>query len=242
MLTGPESLETLATLPEVDQVMAAVVGAAGLRSTLAAARAGKRLLLANKESLVMSGPLLMAAVHASGCELLPIDSEHNAIFQCLPHGSQAGQAPAGVRRILLTASGGPFRDWGLRRPSPRATPDQACKHPNWVMGRKISVDSASLMNKGLELIEACFMFGLPPSQVEMVVHPQSVVHSMVEYIDGSVLAQLACPDMRTPIAYGMAWPERITAGTDFLDLVRTGSWISWRRTPTASPVLLWLGL
>jgi 1-deoxy-D-xylulose-5-phosphate reductoisomerase len=220
ILAGPESLETLATLPEVDQVMAAVVGAAGLRSTLAAAHAGKRLLLANKESLVMSGPLLMSAVHASGCELLPIDSEHNAIFQCLPHGTQAGHGPEGVRRILLTASGGPFREWSAEAMA-AATPDQACKHPNWVMGRKISVDSASLMNKGLELIEACFMFGLPPSKIEIVVHPQSVVHSMVEYIDGTVLAQLACPDMRTPIAYGMAWPERIEAGTDFLDLIRT---------------------
>ena len=221
MLTGPESLETLATLPEVDQVMAAVVGGAGLRSTLAAARAGKRLLLANKESLVMSGPLLMAAVHASGAELLPIDSEHNAIFQCLPQGAKPGKAPEGVRRILLTASGGPFRDWSLEAIA-AASPEQACKHPNWVMGRKISVDSASLMNKGLELIEACFLFGLPPSQVEVVVHPQSVVHSLVEYIDGSVLAQLACPDMRTPIAYGLAWPERIEAGTDFLDLLKTG--------------------
>ncbi|HTC53435.1 MAG TPA: 1-deoxy-D-xylulose-5-phosphate reductoisomerase [Steroidobacteraceae bacterium] len=220
VLAGPASLETLATLPEVDQVMAAVVGAAGLRSTLAAARAGKRLLLANKESLVMSGPLLLAAVHASGAELLPIDSEHNAIFQCLPHGAKPGHAPEGVRRILLTASGGPFRDWSPEAIA-SATPDQACKHPNWVMGRKISVDSASLMNKGLELIEACFMFGLGPARVEVVVHPQSVVHSMVEYIDGSVLAQLACPDMRTPIAYGLAWPERIAAGTDFLDLVRT---------------------
>jgi len=220
VLSGPESLETLATLPEVDQVMAAVVGAAGLRSTLAAAHAGKRLLLANKESLVMSGPLLMAAVHASGCELLPIDSEHNAIFQCLPHGSKAGLGAAGVRRILLTASGGPFRDWDAKAIA-AATPDQACKHPNWVMGRKISVDSASLMNKGLELIEACFMFALPPAKVEIVVHPQSVIHSMVEYVDGSVLAQLACPDMRTPIAYGMAWPERIAAGTDYLDLIRT---------------------
>jgi 1-deoxy-D-xylulose-5-phosphate reductoisomerase len=220
VLGGPDSLATLATLPEVDQVMAAVVGAAGLRSTLAAARAGKRLLLANKESLVMSGPLLMAAVHASGAQLLPIDSEHNAIFQCLPQSAKPGTAPEGVRRILLTASGGPFREWSPEAIA-AATPDQACKHPNWVMGRKISVDSASLMNKGLELIEACFLFGLPPSQVQIVIHPQSVVHSLVEYIDGSVLAQLACPDMRTPIAYGLAWPERIAAGTDFLDLVRT---------------------
>ena len=221
VLAGPESLVELATLPEVDQVMAAVVGAAGLPSSLAAARAGKRLLLANKESLVMAGPLLMAAVHDSGAELLPIDSEHNAIFQCLPNGTRPGTPPVGVRRILLTASGGPFRDWTAEAIA-AATPEQACKHPNWVMGRKISVDSASLMNKGLELIEACFMFGVPPAQVEVVVHPQSVVHSMVEYVDGSVLAELACPDMRTPIAYGMAWPERIAAGTDFLDLIRTG--------------------
>ena len=228
VVSGPQSLETLATLPEVDQVMAAVVGAAGLRSTLAAAQAGKRLLLANKESLVMAGPLLMAAVHASGCQLLPIDSEHNAILQCLPNATTPGVAPKGVRRVLLTASGGPFRDWDSAAMA-GVTPEQACKHPNWVMGRKISVDSASLMNKGLELIEACFMFGLPPSQVDIVVHPQSVVHSMVEYIDGSVLAQLACPDMRTPIAYGMAWPERIEAGTDFLDLIRT------RRLDFAAP-------
>jgi len=221
VLSGPKALVELATLPEVDQVMAAVVGAAGLPSTLAAARAGKRLLLANKESLVMAGPLLMAAVHAAGAELLPIDSEHNAIFQCLPAGTKPGTPPVGVRRILLTASGGPFRDWTAQAIA-AATPEQACKHPNWVMGRKISVDSASLMNKGLELIEACHMFGVPPRLVEVVVHPQSVVHSMVEYVDGSVLAELACPDMRTPIAYGMAWPERIAAGTDFLDLIRTG--------------------
>ena len=220
VLAGPEALVTLATLSEVDQVMAAVVGAAGLPSSLAAARAGKRLLLANKESLVMAGPLLMAAVHESGAELLPIDSEHNAIFQCLPAGTRPGSAPVGVRRILLTASGGPFRDWTAQAIA-AATPEQACKHPNWVMGRKISVDSASLMNKGLELIEACYMFGVPPERVEVVVHPQSVVHSMVEYVDGSVLAELACPDMRTPIAYGLAWPDRIAAGTDFLDLIRT---------------------
>ena len=220
VLAGPEALVQLATLPEVDQVMAAVVGAAGLPSSLAAARAGKRLLLANKESLVMAGELLMAAVRESGAELLPIDSEHNAIFQCLPHGTRPGSAPVGVRRILLTASGGPFRDWPSDAIA-QVTPEQACKHPNWVMGRKISVDSASLMNKGLELIEACTMFGVPPEQVEVVVHPQSVVHSLVEYVDGSILAQLACPDMRTPIAYGMSWPERIVAGTDFLDLIKT---------------------
>ena len=220
VLTGVQSLEEIASLPEVSQVMAAVVGAAGLASTLAAARAGKRLLLANKESLVMAGPLLMAQIHASGAVLLPIDSEHNAIFQCLPHGSRPGAAPLGVRRILLTASGGPFREWSAEAIA-AATPEQACAHPNWVMGRKISVDSASLMNKGLELIEACFMFGLPPERVEVVVHHQSVVHSMVEYVDGSVLAEMAAPDMRTPIAYALGWPERIEAGADFLDLVRT---------------------
>jgi 1-deoxy-D-xylulose-5-phosphate reductoisomerase len=220
VLSGADCLQEIASLPQVTQVMAAVVGAAGLASTLAAARAGKRLLLANKESLVMAGPLLMAEVRASGAVLLPIDSEHNAIFQCLPHGMQPGTAPAGVRRILLTASGGPFREWTPAALA-AATPEQACAHPNWVMGRKISVDSATLMNKGLELIEACFMFGLPPAQVEVIVHRQSVVHSMVEYVDGSVLAQMAAPDMRTPIAYGLAWPERIEAGTDFLDLIRT---------------------
>jgi 1-deoxy-D-xylulose-5-phosphate reductoisomerase len=200
--------------------MAAIVGAAGLRSTLAAARAGKRLLLANKESLVMAGPLLMEAVRAGGATLLPIDSEHNAIFQCMPHNLRVGEAPAGVRRVLLTASGGPFRDWA-REAIATATPEQACAHPNWVMGRKISVDSATLMNKGLELIEACLLFGLPPQQVEVVVHPQSIVHSAVEYEDGSVLAQLGSPDMRTPIAHALAWPERIASGVNFLDLIRT---------------------
>jgi 1-deoxy-D-xylulose-5-phosphate reductoisomerase len=209
----------LARLPQVDYVMAAVVGAAGLRSTLAAARAGKRLLLANKESLVMSGPLLMSEVRASGALLLPIDSEHNAIFQCLPHGAQDGTPPPGVRRILLTASGGPFLDWSHEAIA-AATPAQACAHPNWVMGRKISVDSASLMNKGLELIEACHLFGLPPERVEILVHRQSIVHSLVEYLDGSLLAQLSSPDMRTPIAHALAWPDRIEAGVEFLDLIR----------------------
>ena len=220
VLAGAGALEEVARLPETDYVMAAIVGAAGLRSTLAAAAAGKRLLLANKESLVMSGPLLMAAVRASGAELLPIDSEHNAIFQCMPHGSRPGAAPAGVRRVLLTASGGPFLDWP-REAIAAATPEQACAHPNWVMGRKISVDSASLMNKGLELIEACFLFGMRPEQVQIVVHRQSIIHSLVEYVDGSMLAQLAAPDMRTPIAYALAWPERVGAGVEFLDLVRT---------------------
>ena len=220
LLGGPESLTELATLSEAECVMAAIVGAAGLPSTLAAARAGKRLLLANKESLVMSGPLLMEAVRAGGATLLPIDSEHNAIFQCLPHGSIAGSTPAGVRRVLLTASGGPFRDWSLEAIA-AASPEAAVAHPNWVMGRKISVDSATLMNKGLELIEACFLFGLPPDRVDIVIHPQSIIHSLVEYIDGSLLAQLGSPDMRTPIAYALAWPERMTSGVAFLDLVQT---------------------
>ena len=221
VLAGQDGLIEIATLRETDCVMAAIVGAAGLPSTLAAARAGKRLLLANKESLVMAGPLLMSAVKTSGATLLPIDSEHNAIFQCMPPQARTGEPAPGVRKILLTASGGPFRD----TPSDalaNVTPEAACAHPNWVMGRKISVDSATLMNKGLELIEACFLFGLPPAQVEIVVHPQSIVHSMVEYLDGSVLAQLGSPDMRTPIAHALAWPERIASGVDFLDLVRAG--------------------
>jgi 1-deoxy-D-xylulose-5-phosphate reductoisomerase len=221
VLVGETALCELASLPEADSVMAAIVGAAGLRSTLAAARAGKRLLLANKESLVMAGPLLMEAVRAGGAQLLPIDSEHNAIFQCLPAQSRAGQTPPGVRRVLLTASGGPFRDW-TRAALQAVTPEAACAHPNWVMGRKISVDSATLMNKGLELIEACFLFGLTPAQVEILVHPQSIVHSLVEYLDGSLLAQLGSPDMRTPIAHALGWPERIPSGVEFLDLIRTG--------------------
>jgi 1-deoxy-D-xylulose-5-phosphate reductoisomerase len=220
VLAGEGSLAEIATLPEVDCVMAAIVGSAGLASTLAAARAGKRLLLANKESLVMSGPLLMQAVRDSGATLLPIDSEHNAIFQCLPQAPCTGAASAGVRRLLLTASGGPFRNTPVEELD-KVTPEQAVKHPNWVMGRKISVDSATLMNKGLELIEACFLFGLPPQAVEVVVHPQSVVHSLVEYVDGSLLAQLGSPDMRTPIACALGWPERIASGVEFLDLVRT---------------------
>ena len=220
ILSGEGALTEIASLSETDAVMAAIVGAAGLPSTLAAARAGKRLLLANKESLVMAGPLLMDAVREGGATLLPIDSEHNAIFQCMPHNLQVGQAPAGVRRVLLTASGGPFRDW-TREAIASATPEQAVAHPNWVMGRKISVDSATLMNKGLELIEACLLFGLPPQQVDVVVHPQSIIHSAVEYLDGSVLAQLGSPDMRTPIAHALAWPDRIASGVEFLDLIRT---------------------
>jgi len=221
LLAGPAALEELAVLPEAHCVMAAIVGAAGLRSTLAAARAGKRLLLANKESLVMAGPLLLAAVNASGATLLPIDSEHSAIFQCLPAGWRAGAAPAGLKRLLLTASGGPFRDTPAEVLA-TVSPEAACAHPNWVMGRKISVDSATLMNKGLELIEACLLFGATPAQVEIVVHPQSIVHSLVEYVDGSVLAQLGAPDMRTPIAHALAWPERIDSGVESLDLIRAG--------------------
>ena len=221
VLSGSRALEELALLPEVHCVMAAIVGAAGLRSTLAAARAGKRLLLANKESLVMAGPLLIDAVNASGATLLPIDSEHNAIFQCLPPGAITGVVPPGVTRVLLTASGGPFRDTPAEALAD-VTPEAACAHPNWVMGRKISVDSATLMNKGLELIEACLLFGLTPSQVQILVHPQSIVHSMVEYADGSVLAQLGAPVMRTPIAYALGWPERIDSGVEFLDLLKAG--------------------
>ncbi|HYL72228.1 MAG TPA: 1-deoxy-D-xylulose-5-phosphate reductoisomerase [Candidatus Dormibacteraeota bacterium] len=221
LLAGRGALEEIARLAEVECVMAAIVGAAGLRSTLAAARAGKRLLLANKESLVMAGPLLVAAVNAAGATLLPIDSEHNAIFQCLPPGVRTGVAPPGLRRVLLTASGGPFRDLPAEALAD-VTPEAALAHPNWVMGRKISIDCATLMNKGLELIEACLLFGLAPAQVQILVHPQSIVHSLVEYVDGSVLAQLGSPDMRTPIAHALAWPERIDSGVEFLDLLKAG--------------------
>jgi 1-deoxy-D-xylulose-5-phosphate reductoisomerase len=220
VLGGQDGLVEVAAHPDAEYVMAAIVGAAGLRSTFAAVNAGKRLLLANKESLVMAGPLLVGAAKSSGATLLPVDSEHSAIFQCLPANTRAGDAPKGVRRVLLTASGGPFLDWSLERLA-SCTPEQACAHPNWVMGRKISVDSATLMNKGLELIEAALLFGLDPAQVEVVVHRQSIVHSLVEYVDGSVLAQLGSPDMRTPIAYALAWPERLSSGVEFLDLIRT---------------------
>lgn len=217
VLVGEQGLCQVAADPQVDTVMAAIVGAAGLRPTLAAVEAGKKVLLANKEALVMSGALFMQAVQRSGAVLLPIDSEHNAIFQCLPGDYARGLAQVGVRRILLTASGGPFRE------TPQAelehvTPEQACAHPNWSMGRKISVDSASMMNKGLELIEACWLFDARPAQVEVVVHPQSVIHSLVDYVDGSVLAQLGNPDMRTPIANALAWPQRIDSGVAPLDL------------------------
>ena len=217
---GESGLADVVTAPEVDLVMAAIVGAAGLPSTLAAARAGKTLLLANKESLVMGGHLLMQAVRDAGARLLPIDSEHNAIFQCLPVDDQATPGHKGVSKVLLTASGGPFRRWSHAQMT-EATPDQACAHPNWSMGRKISVDSATLMNKGLEFIEACWIFDLEPDRVEVVVHPQSIIHSMVQYLDGSVLAQMGNPDMRTAIAYGLGWPDRLISGVAPLDLVAT---------------------
>ncbi|HWD33170.1 MAG TPA: 1-deoxy-D-xylulose-5-phosphate reductoisomerase [Pseudomonas sp.] len=217
VLEGEAGLCQVAAAPEVDAVMAAIVGAAGLRPTLAAVEAGKKVLLANKEALVMSGALFMQAVQRSGAVLLPIDSEHNAIFQCLPGDYARGLSQVGVRRILLTASGGPFRETPLAELA-EVSPEQACAHPNWSMGRKISVDSASMMNKGLELIEACWLFDARPSQVEVVVHPQSVIHSLVDYVDGSVLAQLGNPDMRTPIANALAWPQRIDSGVAPLDL------------------------
>ena len=219
--SGAQALEEVASLREVDIVMAAIVGIAGLRPTLAAARAGKKVLLANKEALVTAGAVLMDAVRASRATLLPIDSEHNAIYQALPSG-YAGPVASGVRRILLTASGGPFRTLPLRDLD-RVTPDQACAHPNWTMGRKISVDSATMMNKGLEVIEAHWLFDVPPERIEVVIHPESVVHSLVEYVDGSVIAQLGNPDMRTPIAYALGHPERIEAGVEFLDLARIGA-------------------
>lgn len=217
VLTGAVALETVASLPEVDAVMAAIVGAAGLRSALAAAEAGKRILLANKESLVVAGELFMSAVENNSATLLPIDSEHNAVFQCLPRDFSKDHSHHGVKRILLTASGGPFRTKSLHELSD-VTPEQACAHPNWSMGRKISVDSATMMNKGLEVIEASWLFDVSPSDIQVVVHSQSVIHSMVEYVDGSVLAQLGNPDMRTPIAHALAWPDRITSGVESLDL------------------------
>jgi len=228
ILWGAEALEQIARHAQVDTVMAAIVGAAGLQSTLAAAHAGKRILLANKEALVMSGSLFMQAARSGGATLIPVDSEHNAIFQCMNgHGMRSGSLGSnqgrdnGVRRVVLTASGGPFLR--VAREALRdVTPDQACAHPRWVMGRKISVDSATLMNKGLELIEACLLFDLPASQVDVVVHPQSIVHSLVEYCDGSMLAQLSNPDMRTPIAHALGWPDRIASGVESLDIVRLG--------------------
>ena len=222
VLSGMAALEQVSVLPEVATVMAAIVGAAGLRPTLAAARAGKKILLANKEILVMAGNVFMDAVRASGSVLLPIDSEHNAIFQALPRGYDGDPAGNGVRRILLTASGGPFRNTPLGELH-NVTPEQACAHPNWVMGRKISVESATMMNKGLEVIEAHWLFGASADDIQVVVHPQSVIHSLVEYVDGSVLAQLGNPDMRTPIAFGLAYPDRIDAGVAPLDLFKVAT-------------------
>jgi 1-deoxy-D-xylulose-5-phosphate reductoisomerase len=216
-MAGPDALDAIAADARFDTVVAAIVGAAGLSSTLAAAAAGKRLLLANKESVVMSGELLVRTAAAHGATIIPLDSEHNAIFQCLPHGYTRDPAASGITRLILTASGGPFR--GLGREQLRAvTPDQACAHPRWKMGRKISVDSATLMNKGLEVIEAQRLFGVAAEAIDVLVHPQSIVHSLVEYADGSQLAQLGSPDMRTPIANALAWPERIDAGVARLDL------------------------
>nr|WP_218961286.1 1-deoxy-D-xylulose-5-phosphate reductoisomerase [Pseudomonas syringae] len=221
VLVGEGGLCEVAADPRVDAVMAAIVGAAGLRPTLAAVQAGKKVLLANKEALVMSGALFMQAVRQNGAVLLPIDSEHNAIFQCLPGDFARGLGAVGVRRIMLTASGGPFRETPLEQLH-NVTPEQACAHPVWSMGRKISVDSATMMNKGLELIEACWLFDARPDQVEVVIHPQSVIHSLVDYVDGSVLAQLGNPDMRTPIANALAWPARVDSGVAPLDLFRIG--------------------
>ncbi len=221
VLQGPDALATVATLPEVDAVMAAVVGAAGLAPTLAAADAGKQVLLANKEALVLAGSLLIDCARRSGATILPIDSEHNAVFQCLPPGSATGQAPAGVVRVILTASGGPFLR-ARREDLVAVTPEQAVAHPNWRMGPKISVDSATLMNKGLELIEACHLFGLDSDAVRVVIHPQSIVHALVEYADGSVLAQMSRPDMRVPIAQALGWPERIDSGVGGIDLIQIG--------------------
>ena len=217
VLSGADSLEYVATLKNVDSVMAAIVGAAGLLPSLAAAKAGKIILLANKEALVMSGDIFMQAVAESGAQLLPIDSEHNAIFQCMPADYKSGMHAKQARRILLTASGGPFREMPLDQMA-NVTPDQAVAHPNWDMGRKISVDSATMMNKGLEMIEACILFAMKPDQIQVVIHPQSIIHSMVDYVDGTVLAQMGNPDMRVPIAYSMAWPERFDSGVEPLNI------------------------
>jgi 1-deoxy-D-xylulose-5-phosphate reductoisomerase len=217
VLSEVQSLEYVATLDNVDSVMAAIVGAAGLLPSLAAAKAGKIILLANKEALVMSGDIFMQAVSESGAQLLPIDSEHNAIFQCMPAGYKSGNHAKQARRILLTASGGPFREMPIDQMA-NVTPEQAVAHPNWDMGRKISVDSATMMNKGLEMIEACILFAMKPDQIQVVIHPQSIIHSMVDYIDGTVLAQMGNPDMRVPIAYSMAWPERFESGVEPLNI------------------------
>jgi 1-deoxy-D-xylulose-5-phosphate reductoisomerase len=219
---GEKALCAVASAQECDTVMAAIVGAAGLAPTLAAAHSGKKILLANKEALVMSGHLFMDAVLASGATLLPVDSEHNAIFQCLPPdyvGRDHASSQHGIAKILLTASGGPFRSRDVSTFA-SITPEEAVSHPNWVMGRKISVDSATMMNKGLEVIEAHWLFGLPGAQIDVVIHPQSVIHSMVSYVDGSILAQLGNPDMRVPIAHALAYPERVSSGVESIDLTR----------------------
>ena len=221
VVSGDNALPMIASHADTHMVMAAIVGAAGLPSSLAAARAGKVVLLANKEALVMAGGIFMDAVREHGATLLPIDSEHNAVFQSLPENFHAGLARVGVRKIILTASGGPFRHRAIADLA-TVTPDEACAHPNWVMGRKISVDSATMMNKGLEVIEARWLFDATPEQIEVLIHPQSIVHSMVEYLDGSVLAQMGNPDMRTPIAYALGYPERIAAGVSPLDLAKAG--------------------
>ncbi len=223
VLSGVDALVQVAESEHTDYVMAAIVGAAGLLPTLAAARAGKHILLANKEALVMSGGLFMREVETHGATLLPVDSEHNAIWQCLPVGEQQQHhfQGKGVRRIILTASGGPFRDYDLAELE-NVTPEQAVAHPNWSMGQKISVDSATMMNKGLEVIEAHWLFGLPTEQIDVLLHRQSIIHSMVDYVDGSVLAQMGNPDMRTPIANALAWPDRIDSGVEPLDLVAIG--------------------
>jgi len=217
VMAGATGVEAVATHPDATDLMAAIVGAAGVLPTLAAVRLGRRILLANKEALVVSGALFMAEAHASGAEILPIDSEHNAVFQCLPRDFTSGLESVGVERILLTASGGPFRRHSLAELR-HVTPQQACAHPNWDMGRKISVDSATMMNKGLEVIEARWLFDARPDQIQVVVHPQSVIHSLVQYVDGSVLAQMGNPDMRTPIAHALAWPARHSSGVAALNL------------------------
>jgi len=217
VLCGADALQKVASLEDVNQVMAAIVGAAGLLPTLAAARAGKRILLANKEALVMSGDIFINEVKQHNAELLPIDSEHNAIFQCMPGQFETGLQRAGVNKILLTASGGPFRNKNIDTLH-NVTPEEAIAHPNWEMGKKISVDSATMMNKGLEVIEACWLFNTQPSMIQVVLHPQSIIHSMVSYTDGSVLAQMGNPDMRTPIAHAMAWPQRMLSGVEPLDI------------------------
>lgn len=233
VLSGRDALARVASDKQVDTVMAAIVGAAGLEPTLAAARAGKRVLLANKEALVMAGNLFMSACQQAGARVLPIDSEHNAVFQCLPAGDNTH---GGVTRIVLTASGGPFRQWSADEMS-RATPEQACAHPNWSMGRKISVDSATMMNKGLELIEAHYLFGISHEKIDVLIHPESIVHSMVEYADGSTLAQMGNPDMRTPIAHALSWPERVDSGVDRLSLASVGQLNFEQPDPSRFPCL-----